>query len=113
MDIIHLLHITSDVLETIGIRFLKIILQGIMKGNTTYELGLWLMNLCKPTKKCPTLLLPNLNIRLETPDGKIVAIIVTKDLQRVPDPQWYQHRAYFKTPASATELILVMTDNAP
>ena len=84
-----------------------------LKPNTIYELGLWLINLCKPTKKCPFLLLPSLNIRLETPEGKIVASIVTQDLPRVPEPRWSQQLAYFTTPASASTLRLVMTDNAP
>jgi hypothetical protein len=84
-----------------------------LKTNTVYELGLWLMNLCRPTKKCPSLLLPSLNIRLETPEGKVIANIVTRDLPRVPEPRWAQHLAYFTTPASMSTLQLVMTDNAP
>src|SRR5512143_1736544 len=50
--------------------FLRTPISGL-KSNTIYELGLWLMNLCKPTKKCPFVLLPDLSIRLETPEGKI------------------------------------------
>jgi hypothetical protein len=86
---------------------------GGLKSNTMYELGLWLMNLCRPTEKCPFPLLPNLNIRLETPEGKVVANIVTGDIARVQEPRWAQHRAYFTTPASTTTLMLVMMDNAP
>ena len=48
--------------------FLKTAINGL-KSNTIYELGLWLMNLCKPTDKCPFPLLPRLNMRLETPEG--------------------------------------------
>jgi hypothetical protein len=92
--------------------FLRTAIPGL-KSNTMYELGLWLMNLCKPTKKCPFPLLPNLNIRLETPAGKIVANIVTGDLPRVETPHWTQHRAYFTTPASTSTLMLVMIDNTP
>lgn len=92
--------------------FLNIPITGL-KSNTIHELGLWLINLCRPTEKCPSLLLPSLNIRLETPGGKIVARIVTRDLPRVQNPLWTQHRAYFTTPAGASTLRLVMTDNAP
>ncbi|TMI62411.1 MAG: hypothetical protein E6H07_13405 [Bacteroidetes bacterium] len=92
--------------------FLRTPITGL-KSNTIYELGLWLVNLCRPTKKCPYPLLPNLNIRLETPEGKIVANIVTGDLPRVEDPHWTQHRVYFTTPASTSTLILVMADNRP
>lgn len=95
-----------------GGAFLNLPVSGL-KSNTIYELGLWLMNLCKPTKKCPSVLLPSLNIRLETPEGKIVANIVTRDLPRVPQPRWYHHTVYFTTPASASALRLVMTNHVP
>ena len=64
-------------------------------------------------KKMSILLLPGLNIRLETPEGKIVANIVTGELPRVQEPRWTQHRAYFTTPASTSTLMLVMTDKHP
>ena len=95
-----------------GSVFLRTPVTGL-KSSTTYELGLWLVNLCKPTKKCPYPLLPNLNIRLETPEGMIIANIVTGYLQRVEDPKWTQYRAYFTTPASISTLMLVMSDNTP
>ena len=82
-----------------------------LKSNTMYELSLWLINLCKPTKKCPYLLLPSLTVRLETPDGKPVAGFLTGDLPRVPEPRWGMHHAYFTTPASTSTLTLVMIDN--
>lgn len=92
--------------------FLRTPVRGL-KSNTIYELGLWLMNLCRPTNKCPYPLLPRLNIRLETKEGKIVANIVTGELPRVKSPGWAQHRAYFTTPAATSTLMLVMIDNAP
>jgi hypothetical protein len=95
-----------------GGMFLKTPVSGL-KSNTMYEIALWLINLCKPTKKCPTILLPNLNVRLETPDGKIIAGFVTGDLQRVPEPRWGMHHAYFTTPAATSTLMLVMSDNVP
>lgn len=96
----------------VGGVFLSIPISGL-KSNTMYELGLWVINLCRPTKKCPLLLLPSLHIRLETPEGKIVANIVTRYLPRVQEPRWSQHRAYFTTPASISTLQLIMSDNAP
>ena len=92
--------------------FLKMPVTGL-KSNTIYELGLWLMNLCRPTKKCPSLLLPILNIRLETPEGKVVANIGTGEIPRLEDPRWTQHRAIFTTPAATSTLMLVMTDKNP
>jgi hypothetical protein len=93
-----------------GATFLRTTISGL-KSNTVYELGFWVMNLCRPTKKCPTLILPNLNIRLETSEGNIVANIGTGDLPRVEEPWWTQHRAYFTTPHSSSTLMLVMIDN--
>ena len=95
-----------------GAVFLKMPVTGL-KSNTIYELGLWLLNLCKPTRKCPFPLLPNLNIRLETPEGKLVASIVTGELPRSDEPRWIQHRALFTTPAATSTLMLVMMDNVP
>jgi hypothetical protein len=63
-----------------GGEFLSMPITGL-KNNTMYELGLWVINLCKPTKKCPSLLLPSLHIRLETPDGRIVANIIQRICQ--------------------------------
>ena len=95
-----------------GSVFLKMPISGL-KGNTLYQLGVWLVNLCKPTKKCGFALLPNLNIRLETPEGKLVANIATGEIPRVPEPRWTHYIANFTTPASASNLILVMTDKMP
>ena len=92
--------------------FLKMPVTGL-KSNTIYELGLWLMNLCSPTKKCGYTLLPDLNIRLETPEGKVVASIVTGEIPRFDDPRWTQHRALFTTPAATSTLMLVMMDKNP
>ena len=95
-----------------GTVFLKTPITGL-KSNTMYQLGVWLLNLCKPTKKCPFPLLPNLNIRLETPEGKPVANIITGDVLRFPEPRWTHYIANFTTHAAASPLILVMTDNRP
>jgi len=92
--------------------FLSIPISGL-KSNTMYELGLWVMNLCRPTRKCPYLLLPRFSIRLETAEGKIVANIVTRELPRVQEPAWGGHSAYFTTPAYPATLQLVMVDKAP
>lgn len=92
--------------------FLSTVIPGL-KSNTVYELGLWLMNLCRPTNKCPYPLLPNLYIRLQTPEGKVIANIMSGEVPRVPQPRWTQYRAYFTTPTAITTLLLVMSDNNP
>lgn len=83
------------------------------KGATIYQFGAWLMNVCKPSDKCPYPLLPNLTVRLQTRSGKTVAQFVTGDLPRTEEPRWIQHRATFTVPANETELILSMVNTAP
>jgi hypothetical protein len=95
-----------------GSVFLRTPITGL-KSSTIYEVGVWLANLCKPTNKCPFPLLPNLNIRLETPEGKTVANIATGELPRVHEPRWTRYFSNFTTPASTSTLMLVMADNNP
>lgn len=92
--------------------FLQMPVAGL-KGNTIYEVSLWLLNLCKPTKKCPTVLLPSVSIRLQSPDGKIVANIVTGELQRYEQPLWIKYSATFTTPATETPLSLLLANYNP
>jgi hypothetical protein len=51
-----------------------------LKSGTSYEFSVWMMNVCKPSDKCPFPLLPNILIRLQTPDGKTVAQFSTGEL---------------------------------
>lgn len=92
--------------------FLKTTLDGF-KGGTTYEFSMWIMNLCKITDKCGMVLLPNLTIRLQTPDGNVIAKFVTGYVPRVPAPRWTQHRAIFTAPAGVTSLVLIMLNSSP
>jgi hypothetical protein len=92
--------------------FLRTNIDGL-KGGTIYEFGVWLMNLCRPTRKCPYPLLPQLSIRLETEEGEKIAQFGTGELPRIESPYWTQYRAIFTTPRSMTVLRLIMIDNAP
>ena len=92
--------------------FLNTTINGL-KSSTIYEFGVWMMNVCKPTDKCPFPLLPNITIRLQTASGKVVAQFGTGDLMRRDLPQWTQYRAVFTAPPASTALTLVMINNAP
>jgi hypothetical protein len=92
--------------------FFTTIIKGL-KGNTPYEFGVWLINLCKITKKCPFPLLPNITIQLKVPSGKIVAAFTTGEVVRHEAPHWTQYRARFVTPPSVTAITVVMINNAP
>lgn len=92
--------------------FLMTTINGLKSG-TTYEFALWMMNVCKPSDKCPFPLLPRITIRLQTPAGKIVARFSTGELVRRKVPHWALYRAFFTTPPSKTPLTLTMIDEAP
>jgi hypothetical protein len=92
--------------------FLTTIVKGF-KGGSIYQFSVWLMNVCKPSWKCPFPLLPNLTIRLQTPSGKKIAEFASGDLLRQSIPQWTEHRAQFTVPPFVTELIMTFINNAP
>ncbi len=92
--------------------FLTTTINGLKSG-TTYEFAVWMMNVCKPSDKCPFPLLPSIIIRLQTPAGKIVARFGSGELVRRKEPHWTQYRAFFTTPPSKTPLTLTMIDEAP
>ena len=83
------------------------------KGGTTYEFGMWIMNVCRISDKCPFPLLPNITIQLQTASGRTFARLNTGDIPRLHAPHWTQHRAQFVMPAGETSLRIVMTDNTP
>ena len=84
-----------------------------LKGGTTYEFSVWMMNVCKPTDKCPFPLLPVITILLQRPDGKVVAEFTTNELVRMMEPQWSRYQVVFTTTPSENNLVLTMIDNNP
>lgn len=84
-----------------------------LKGGTTYEFALWMMNVCRISDKCPFPLLPNIIIRLSTPSGRTVAQFGTGSLPRLHAPHWTRYRAVFTMPAGETALVLSMADSSP
>lgn len=92
--------------------FLKTTILGL-KGGTIYEFSVWLMNLCKPSDKCPFPLLPNITILLQSADGKVAMQCATGELVRRDAPQWTRYQVIFTTPATPADFTLTMTDNSP
>lgn len=83
------------------------------KGGTTYQLGVWLINVCRPSEKCPFPLLPNIAVLLQTTTGKTIAKFFTGEIQRTSSPHWTYHQAEFTMPPAETELLLSFENNAP
>jgi hypothetical protein len=84
-----------------------------LKAGANYELGLWLMNVCRITDKCPFPLLPDITIRLQTLSGETMVEFNTGYVARVKAPHWTQHKMRFTMPPNASSLKMVMIDNSP
>ena len=95
-----------------GGTFFTIPISGL-KANTTYEFGVWMMNVCRITDKCPFPLLPNITIRLQTLSGKTLAQFGTGAVLRRETPRWTMYRAVFTTPSSISTVMLTMTNSTP
>jgi hypothetical protein len=92
--------------------FFRTALNGL-KGGTTYEFSVWMMNVCKISDKCPYPLLPNITMWLKTLSGKSIAQFGTGEMARRHAPGWTLYRALFTTPSTETSLTLTMFNNAP
>ncbi len=84
-----------------------------LKPNTIYEFGVWMMNVCLPSDKCPYPLLPDLTLRLQDAEGKIVMQIGTGEIKRYESPSWKQYRGIFTTPETGQEIMLTMLNANP
>ncbi len=84
-----------------------------LKAGTRYEFGVWMLNVCRITEKCPFPLLPGISILLQTPGGKTVAELGVGELERKKSPDWSRYQTMFTTPPGETSLILTMINRAP
>jgi hypothetical protein len=88
--------------------FLTKTLSGL-KGNTTYELGAWMMNVCKIGGGCPALP-PKIIMRLTNTSGKVIKDLYTGELTQMDAPHWTQYTGMFTMPEGETSLVLIMMD---
>ena len=86
--------------------FFLISLNGFKK-NTSYEFGVWMLNLCKVNRPCPPLP-PNILITLQTAAGKKIAAFKTGQVASSANPSWKKYFANFITPEDGQNLILRM-----
>lgn len=82
-----------------------------LKENTSYELALWLINVCR-LHICCSSLSPIISIGLATPSGKKIATFRLGELVQRTEPQWRKSVSYFTMPAGETAVVLTMQDNA-
>jgi gliding motility-associated-like protein len=84
--------------------------------NTTYEFSAYILNLLIPSLLTADNSEPNITFTIETTSGKILATDTTGTIPPTPyhqGPTWNQYGTYFTTPANVTDVIVVMTNNAP
>ncbi|MEO6490419.1 MAG: hypothetical protein ABIO04_10800 [Ferruginibacter sp.] len=79
------------------------------KPNTTYEFGVWMMNLRKLYGGCIPIP-PDIIISLESPEGKKVTAFQTGKISPSGNPSWKKYFALFSTPADITSLTIKMVD---
>ena len=72
--------------------------------NRTYELAVWLVNVCRPDHEC-TEIRPNLGFVIENA-GRELARFSTGPINRTGTGAWMQYNAWFKTPANAGTYLL-------
>ena len=73
--------------------------------NATYELSVWMVNVCRAASNC-TPVPPQFNFIIETSTGKQLANFGTGDLAPTSAPTWIQYSAYFKTPGTLGPVFL-------
>ena len=91
--------------------FFVTILNGF-RPNTNYELGVWMMNLCKLHTPC-TPIPPDISMALETDGGKRLIDFNTGILSQNDFAQWKRYYGFFTTPADVTSLTLKMVNFTP
>ena len=80
-------------------------------ANTTYEFGVWVMNVLKPTSCSGSGLDPNLTIKIETTSGTLLATYNANDIARTQTPGWRQLGMNFTTPPGTTSVVCRIINN--
>lgn len=84
--------------------------------NTTYEFSAYILNLLIPGVLTADNSQPNITFSIQTKSGTVLATYNTGTIPPTPysqGPTWVQYGTFFTTPANATDVVVVMTNNAP
>lgn len=82
-------------------------------GGTTYEFSAWILNLLKNSACNGNGNMPNITFSIETTTGTVIQDYHTGDIPNLFFPQWNQYGFFFTLPATYSDLVLRMTNNAP
>jgi hypothetical protein len=78
-----------------------------LTGGRTYEVGLWMINVCR-LHICCSSLSPNISFQVATTSGKKLAAFRIGDLPQRTSPQWRKFAGMFTVPAGETSVILTL-----
>lgn len=98
--------------------FYKEPIAGLCYG-TTYELSIWVINLMNnlPTNGCylksPVPLDPDVTLRIETPDGRVLQTINTDRVPRTGTPAWLRYATVFTLPPGQNSVVVKVVNNGP
>lgn len=90
-----------------------------LPANTSFELAAHLINVNSQGDKdfCDAnqggLILPNVRLRVETVGGVVLDSVDTGPIPFNAVPRWAQYFLRFTTPSSGTEVVLILSNNAP
>ncbi|MCA0232239.1 MAG: hypothetical protein LCH91_17350 [Bacteroidetes bacterium] len=81
-------------------------------GNTTYEFAGWIANLLRPSACSGGGIDPNLTFRIESLSGTLLGTYSTGNIPESSSLTWKQYGFVFTTPASQTQVVLKIINNA-
>ena len=81
-----------------------------LKPGTTYEISLWLVNICI-TGQCDTIYSPNINIVISSGENNL-AQFATGIISPTEQPVWKKYTGLFTVPPGANVVAIKMDDNA-
>ncbi|WP_345257066.1 gliding motility-associated C-terminal domain-containing protein [Flaviaesturariibacter amylovorans] len=87
-------------------------IRGLCSG-TTYEFAAWVMNVSRPNGCNGNPIRPNLTFRLERTDGTLLRTYNSGDVPLTAAPQWNQYGFFFTTPATLSDVVVRIVNNAP
>ncbi|MDB5275499.1 MAG: hypothetical protein JWR61_454 [Ferruginibacter sp.] len=82
-------------------------------GNTTYEFAAWVVNVLLQSACNNNGNKPNLTFSIEKTDGTILQTYNSGDIPSQSSPVWQQFGFFFTTPASVSDVVLRIFNNAP
>jgi gliding motility-associated-like protein len=82
-------------------------------GNTTYEFAAWVTNVLRTTACSNAGIDPDLTFKIESTSGATLATYNTGNIAEDGIAVWKQYGLFFKMPASATGVVVRITNNAP